>query len=206
MGPLRRGSESGWGRRIRTPATWSRATRPTTRRSPNAPPFYAAVSHPVKAKAGQRRRPAPDEVISQICRAPAPGPPAARARERSGEESRPGLQDCGLERAAGLEARDLGGRDLDDLAGAGVAAVTLGPPADHERAEAADGDAPALLERLEDGVEEGVERTLRGDLGHTRGLRHDRDQLRPCHAIISPSGATEVKRSAAAPRGAGRPR
>src|SRR5262245_19715496 len=28
----------GWGRRIRTPATWSRATRPTTRRSPtNAP-------------------------------------------------------------------------------------------------------------------------------------------------------------------------
>src|SRR3990167_9380636 len=35
MGP-RGGQENGWGRRIRTPATWSRATRPTTRRSPSA--------------------------------------------------------------------------------------------------------------------------------------------------------------------------
>src|SRR5437762_3764204 len=41
MGPPK---ECGWGRRIRTPATWSRATRPTTRRSPtkltNAGPAY----------------------------------------------------------------------------------------------------------------------------------------------------------------------
>src|SRR5438309_11806334 len=47
MGPAERDADNdnnatrklvGWGRRIRTPATWSRATRPTTRRSPtNAP-------------------------------------------------------------------------------------------------------------------------------------------------------------------------
>src|SRR3989338_6510757 len=48
MGPAMRTDYRlcGWGRRIRTPATWSRATRPTTRRSPTTPqtPTYLTTS------------------------------------------------------------------------------------------------------------------------------------------------------------------
>src|SRR5882724_711303 len=43
---------SGWGRRIRTPATWSRATRPTTRRSPKVPRRRANYS--IRSMASQR--------------------------------------------------------------------------------------------------------------------------------------------------------
>src|SRR2546426_11595975 len=52
MGPAERVARTynkfvGWGRRIRTPAAWSRATRPTTRRSPtNAP----TLPHPLTAQ------------------------------------------------------------------------------------------------------------------------------------------------------------
>src|SRR5262245_62262207 len=43
------GPRDGWGRRIRTPATWSRATRPTTRRSPNDARITAYTSRQVNA-------------------------------------------------------------------------------------------------------------------------------------------------------------
>src|SRR5439155_24347287 len=43
--------------------------------------------------------------------------------------------DGGLERAARAEARDLGRRNLDLFAGAGVASVAGGAARDHERAE-----------------------------------------------------------------------
>src|ERR1700693_4231330 len=47
-----------------------------------------------------------------------------------------GLEDGALERAAGLEARHTAGRDLDGLAGAGIAAVAPCTRAHHEGAEA----------------------------------------------------------------------
>src|SRR2546427_8239251 len=69
MGPC---EEFGWGRRIRTPATWSRATRPTTRRSPTSAqtrvqPYHKAAARTAgsadglleaaaRAKAGHARR------------------------------------------------------------------------------------------------------------------------------------------------------
>src|SRR3989337_832042 len=49
MGP-RGGQENGWGRRIRTPATWSRATRPTTRRSPTSAPAAHSAYGPPRAQ------------------------------------------------------------------------------------------------------------------------------------------------------------
>src|SRR5262249_32614877 len=104
----------GWGRRIRTPATWSRATRPTTRRSPtNAPNLTIANS-----------------------------------------------ANRGLEGAARAEARHLGGRNLNLLAGARVAAVAGGAARDDERAEAGDRDATAAAERLDDAADEGVHGAL----------------------------------------------
>src|ERR671923_104392 len=51
-----------------------------------------------------------------------------------------------LETAAGAEARDPRGRDGDLAARARVAAVASRALRDHERAEAADGDATALAE------------------------------------------------------------
>src|SRR2546430_16488738 len=53
MGPC---EEFGWGRRIRTPATWSRATRPTTRRSPtSAQTRYNLTTKPRHAQPAQRK-------------------------------------------------------------------------------------------------------------------------------------------------------
>src|SRR5213593_55015 len=53
MGPY---EEFGWGRRIRTPATWSRATRPTTRRSPtSAQTRYNLTTKPRHAQPPQRK-------------------------------------------------------------------------------------------------------------------------------------------------------
>src|SRR5262249_5496618 len=127
----------GWGRRIRTPATWSRATRPTTRRSPtNAPNLTIPTNE---------------------------GPPGAR------EES----ANRGLEGAARAEARHLGCRNLNLLAGAQVAAVAGGAAGDDERAEAGDRDAAAAAERLDDAADEGVHGALGGSLRASRGLRHD---------------------------------
>src|SRR6058998_439105 len=62
MGPAERNERQnltrnfvGWGRRIRTPATWSRATRPTTRRSPKTPRRRANYS--IRSMASQRTTP-----------------------------------------------------------------------------------------------------------------------------------------------------
>src|SRR5262249_25711857 len=89
---------------------------------------------------------------------------SAIVRGGSGSVKARRLQDGVLERSAGLEARHAARRDLDDLAGARVAAVALGAAAHHERPEAPEGHALALLERLEHVVDEGVERALRGHL------------------------------------------
>src|SRR4030067_233464 len=69
-----------------------------------------------------------------------------------------------------------------------------------------DGARPALLGRVEHGVEERVERPLGGDLGSARGFGHDRDQLCLGHAIIYPTRATGVKRSAPGRLAAAHPR
>src|SRR5262249_14488026 len=130
----------GWGRRIRTPATWSRATRPTTRRSPtNAPNLTIPTNE---------------------------GRPGARAETGNSAKR-------GLEGAARAEARHLGGRNLDLLAGARVAAVAGGAARDDERAEAGDRDAAAAAERLDDAADEGIHGALGGGLRASRGLRHD---------------------------------
>src|SRR5262250_668182 len=51
-----------------------------------------------------------------------------------------GLENGGLERAAWLETRNFFRRNANRVAGARVATVALGAPADHEGPEAADGD------------------------------------------------------------------
>src|SRR5213593_518041 len=140
MGPAERNERQnltrnfvGWGRRIRTPATWSRATRPTTRRSPTNASNLTT-------------------------------PPNNSA-------------DGGLERAARAEARDLGRRNLDLFAGAGVASVAGGAARDHESAESRDRDAATAAERLDDAADERVHGTLSGRLRASRVLRHD------CHEL-----------------------
>src|SRR3972149_7608395 len=52
MGP-RGGQENGWGRRIRTPAAWSRATCPTTRRSPSALRFLSRRTRESQGRTGK---------------------------------------------------------------------------------------------------------------------------------------------------------
>src|SRR2546425_4249393 len=144
MGPRtlpRCNARSGWGRRIRTPATWSRATRPTTRRSPKVPRRRANYS--IRSKASQRTE-------------------VQRTRTSEPLSNDRGLPNRALQRATGAEARNLGRRDLDLVARARVAAVASGTPGDDERAEAADGDPPAPAERLVDAAHEGVHRLLGG--------------------------------------------
>src|SRR5215813_14203880 len=87
------------------------------------------------------------------------------------------LQDGGLERAAGLEARHARGGNPDDVARARVASVAGDPLAHHEGAEAADGDPSPLLERVEYAHEEGVEGPLRRHLAAARGLGHGGDEI-----------------------------
>src|ERR1700730_9079926 len=92
------------------------------------------------------------------CVLPLDDPPAALAIVRAAAlecQGRKGaelarLLQVVLQRAARLEAGHPAGRNLDGLAGARVAAVALGSAADQERAEAADGDPAAALERVED--------------------------------------------------------
>src|SRR5207248_10631917 len=136
MGPAKRNERNtertrhfvGWGRRIRTPATWSRATRPTTRRSPTNAPNLTIPTNERPSGAAERRRNA----------------------------TIPNSANRGLERAARAEARHLGGRNLNLLAGARVAAVAGGAARDHERAEAGDRHAAAASERFDDAPDEGV--------------------------------------------------
>src|SRR4030095_6131463 len=91
------GTKNGWGRRARTPITRARTWRPTIRRSPSA---TAIVRGGVSGGQGSAR----------VC--------AYRVREER-------LENGGLERPTGLEARHLLGGDADGLAGARVAAVAL---------------------------------------------------------------------------------
>src|SRR6185503_10910198 len=106
---------------------------------------------------------------------------AAGCQGKAPAELARGLQQRVLQRAARLEPRHAARRDLDGLAGAGIAAVALGPAAHQEGSEAADGHLAASLERIEDPVEESVERLLSGDLGAAGGLRHRADQVRLDH-------------------------
>src|SRR5262249_49146596 len=144
-------AKNGWGRRARTPITRARTWRPTIRRSPSS------VGHCTGRGAEVSRR----------------GPLTARVLTACVR-----LLHVVLQRAAGLEARDATGGNLDDLPGAGIAAVAFGPAAHQEGPEAADGYLPAPLQRFEHAVEQGVERALRGDLRAAGGLGHGRDQVR----------------------------
>src|SRR5688572_13466358 len=58
-------AENGWERRIRTPATWSRATRPTARRSPSAGAIVPAAR---AARQGRERAPAESGPLEPIGR------------------------------------------------------------------------------------------------------------------------------------------
>src|SRR6267378_3448714 len=82
------------------------------------------------------------------------------------------------------EARHLGRRNLDLLAGARVAAVARRAPRDDERAKSGDGHAPAAAERLDDAGDHGVHGLLRSGLGAAGVLRHDRDEIRLEHPIL----------------------
>src|SRR2546422_9902380 len=165
MGPRtlpRCNARSGWGRRIRTPATWSRATLTTTRRPPKVP--HRRANYSIRSKASQRTE-------------------VQRTRTSEPLSNDRGLPNRALQRATGAEARNLGRRDLDLVARARVAAVASGTPGDDERAEAADGDPPAPAERLVDAAHEGVHRPLGGGLGAPRPLCPDGDGIRPPHSL-----------------------
>src|SRR5690349_6607672 len=144
-----REAKNGWGRRARTPITRARTWRPTIRRSPSGDGHCTGRDFKVS-----RQGPVTARVLPACVR----------------------LLHVVLQRAAGLEARDPTGGNLDDLAGAGIAAVALGPAAHQEGPEAADGHLPAPLQRLEHAVEQGVERALRRDLRAAGGLGHGRDK------------------------------
>src|SRR2546427_794511 len=146
----------GWGRRIRTPATWSRATRPTTRRSPTNVP---TLPHPDNYR--PPRRPVDNTLNRQSA-------------------------DRGLERAARAEARHFHRGNLDLLAGAGVASVARRPARHHERPKSGNCDAAAAAQRLDDAPDHGVHGALRGDLRAPRVLGHDRHKLSLGHPILRP--------------------
>src|SRR3989442_14084187 len=112
----------GWGRRIRTPATWSRATRPTTRRSPTSP------RRPTTLPQGGRRH------SRRVCRT----------------TTTVGSADGGLQRAARAEAGHARRRDRDLPARARVATVARGALGDHERVEYRERDTTGAAERLDD--------------------------------------------------------
>src|SRR6059058_4359966 len=127
MGPPK---ECGWGRRIRTPATWSRATRPTTRRSPtNSETTNSQML-------GQLTTPVPS--------AQATGP------QRAGRSANRHLQT-----AARAEARHLGGRDGDLLARARVAAVARRAARHHERAKSGNCHPSAAAEGVDNAGDHG---------------------------------------------------
>src|SRR2546427_3741710 len=89
---------------------------------------------------------------------PLDDPPPTRRRPHTIRDGAIGVNEGGsadddLERAAGAEARDLGGWDLDRVAVEGGANVTGSAAGHHEGAEAADRHAAALAERFEDAAD-----------------------------------------------------
>src|SRR3989304_4950493 len=152
MGP-RGGQENGWGRRIRTPATWSRATCPPTRRSPSAEVITA-------------------QGVRRVNRRPLTYP----LPRGEGE-----LLDGGFEGLAGLEAGDARWRDPHRVPGPRVGRHPRLTARDLEGAEARDRHPVPLSERVADGGEEGVDRALGEGLGAPRGLRYRYHQLRLRH-------------------------
>src|SRR5579885_569766 len=107
----------------------------------------------------------------------------ARQRETAGAESstpavaiprRVGLKrpsDRFFQFLGSAEGDLLGSLDLDRLAGRRVAAHTGGAPAHLQNAEAADADALAFLQVLDDGFDEIAEHGLRLLLRHLMRLR-----------------------------------
>src|SRR5206468_6789623 len=88
-----------------------------------------------------------------------------------------GSADRRLEGAARAEARHLGRRNLDLLAGARVAPVSGRAARDDERAESRNRDTATAAQRIDDAADEGVHGALRGGLRAPCILRHDRHQL-----------------------------
>src|SRR5438309_12051947 len=163
MGPAERVARTynkfvGWGRRIRTPATWSRATRPTTRRSPtNAPTLpHPDLPHPDSAHAS-----------------------GARLNRQSA--------DRGLEGAARAETRNFNSRNLDLRAGAGVAAVARGPARHHERPKTGNCYTPAAAQGFHDAPDHRVHRAFCGGFRTSRVLGHDGHELGLRHPALRPS-------------------
>src|SRR5262249_32733883 len=88
-----------------------------------------------------------------------------------------------LERATWLEAWHAARGNLDRIPGPGISAAALGALRHQKGAESADGDLPAFPQRVEDAVQERVERALRGDLRSPRRLRHRDDEISLGHAF-----------------------
>src|SRR6266508_910639 len=102
-----------------------------------------------------------------------------------------GSADRRLERATRAEARHLGRRNLDLLAGARVAPVAGRAARDDERAKSGNRDAATAAQRLDDAADERVHGALRGGLRAPRILRHDRHQLGLGHRAPRPSLACQ---------------
>src|SRR5262249_60836301 len=85
---------------------------------------------------------------------PNEGPPGARPGTAESANRR-------LESSARAEAWHFGGRNLNLLAGAWVAAVAGGAARDHKSAESGDCDAAAAAERFDDAADESGHCTLR---------------------------------------------
>jgi hypothetical protein len=159
------GRENGWGRRIRTPATWSRATRPTTRRSPNA--GLAASRYGTTApKSTIAPRPSQRQAVAG---------PLGWPSERSPRAA--GLPDRVPQGSARTKPRHLRRRNRDCRSGPGIAAIARRSPCHDERAEPADRDALAAAERLDDAQDERSHRAFGRGLGSPSGLRHDGDEV-----------------------------
>src|SRR2546425_9587698 len=102
-----------------------------------------------------------------------------------------GSADRRLEGAARAEARHLGRRNLDLLAGARVAPVAGRAARDDERAKSRNRDTATAAQRIDDAADEGVHGALRGGLRAPCILRHDRHQLGLGHRAPDPSLACQ---------------
>src|SRR5881397_3893248 len=152
MGPAERNERQnltrnfvGWGRRIRTPATWSRATRPTTRRSPTNAPNLTIPTNERPSRAAERRRNA----------------------------TIPNSANRGLERAARAEARHLAGRRVAAVAGGAARDHERAEAGDRHAATASERFDDAPDEDVHGALGRGLRasRTLRHDCDDL-GLRH----------------------------------
>src|SRR4051794_28365276 len=82
-----------------------------------------------------------------------------------------------LDGFAGGEFGGLGCRDRNGLTGLGIAPLTLAPLGDPEGSETGDADFLALLDRIGDRANQGLDSLTGVSLGQAGALRNGRDQL-----------------------------